>query len=467
MNRRVNFTADRVAHFRFRQSDSGKANQTVYWDAKTPGLGLRVTAGGAKSYIFESRLHGKTVRLTIGDVRTWSIGKAQDEATRLKSLTDQGLDPRQQRKEQAAAAEAFLQEKQRKELSVDKAWNAYIRARTPKWGEVHLRNHQNMVKAGGEKRTRGRRKGEPDTVQPGPLHCLLSLRLSDLDSDKVKGWLEPLAARTPTQAAQTYRALRAFIGWCADHKDYRELVHAEACNRRIAREILPKAKAKADCLQREQLEGWFQEVRKIHNPTIAAYLQVILLTGARRTEMAELQWQDVDFRWQSLSIRDKVEGERVIPLTPYVAALLADLKRRNETPPRIKILRSKKADTPADEPWKPSPWVFSSPTAKSGRLQEPRIQHRRACTAAGIVGLTLHGLRRSFSTLTEWVECPAGVVAQIMGHKPSATAEKHYTVRPLDLLRVHHERIEAWILEQAGIKFDAKTEPGKLRVVPG
>ena len=54
-----------------------------------------------------------------------------------------------------------------------------------------------------------------------------------------------------------------------------------------------------------------------------------------------------------------------------------------------------------------------------------------------------------------------------MGHKPSATAEKHYTVRPLDLLRVHHERIEAWILEQAGIVFDAKADPGKLRVVAG
>jgi integrase len=86
---------------------------------------------------------------------------------------------------------------------------------------------------------------------------------------------------------------------------------------------------------------------------------------------------------------------------------------------------------------------------------------------AGIDGLTLHGLRRSFKSLTEWLEIPAGVTAQLMGHKPSATAEKHYTVRPLDLLRVHHERIEAWILEQAGIKFDAKAEPGKLRVVAG
>jgi len=43
------------------------------------------------------------------------------------------------------------------------------------------------------------------------------------------------------------------------------------------------------------------------------------------------------------------------------------------------------------------------------------------------------------------------VVAQIMGHKPSATAEKHYTERPLDLLRVHHDAIETWVLAQAGI----------------
>jgi hypothetical protein len=59
------------------------------------------------------------------------------------------------------------------------------------------------------------------------------------------------------------------------------------------------------------------------------------------------------------------------------------------------------------------------------------------------------------------------VVAQIRGHKPSATAEKHYTVRPLELLLLHHERIEAWMLEQAGIVFDGRAAPGGLRVVGG
>ena len=78
---------------------------------------------------------------------------------------------------------------------------------------------------------------------------------------------------------------------------------------------------------------------------------------------------------------------------------------------------------------------------------------------------TLHGLRRSFKSLTEWLEIPAGVVAQIMGHKPSATAEKHYTVRPLDLLRVHHEKIEMWILEQAGLPFVDTVEPRRLRAI--
>ena len=144
--------------------------------------------------------------------------------------------------------------------------------------------------------------------------------------------------------------------------------------------------------------------------------------------------------WRGLTIRDKVEGERVIPLTPYVWHLLAALPRRNE-------------------------FVFASSRSENTPLTEPNHAHDKACKVAAIDALTLHGLRRSFGTLTEWLEVPAGVVAQIQGHKPSATAEKHYRVRPLDLLRVHHERIEAWILEQAGVQFTSANELGKLRMV--
>jgi integrase len=133
-------------------------------------------------------------------------------------------------------------------------------------------------------------------------------------------------------------------------------------------------------------------------------------------------------------------------LPPYLASLLAALPRRK------------------DEKGKVVPWVFSSPTAASGRIQEPRIAHQRALKAAGLPHLSLHGLRRSFGTLAEWVEAPVGVVAQIQGHKPSAIAEKHYRRRPLDLLRLWHTRIEAWILEQAGIAQPEEAAEG-LRLV--
>jgi len=199
---------------------------------------------------------------------------------------------------------------------------------------------------------------------------------------------------------------------------------------------------KNDSLRKAQLRPWFETVQKIGNPVISAYLQSLLLTGARRNELAALRWADVDFQWKSLTIRDKVEGERTIPLTPYVEHLISALPRRNE-------------------------FVFSSPAAASGRLEEPRNPHNKALTAAALPALSLHGLRRSFGTLSEWVEVPAGIVAQIMGHKPSAIAEKHYIQRELDLLHLWHVKIESWILEQAGVAFDAKAAPGALRVVAG
>jgi hypothetical protein len=55
-------------------------------------------------------------------------------------------------------------------------------------------------------------------------------------------------------------------------------------------------------------------------------------------------------------------------------------------------------------------------------------------------------------------------MAALMGHKPSATAEG-YRPRSIDALRPFLEHIEAHILGLACVSFDAKAEPGKLRVV--
>lgn len=428
---KVRFTAKRVHEH---TCPDGKA-QAFLWDADAPGLGLRATAAGAKSYIFQGKIHGETVRVTIGDPRSWTIDEAQKEARSLQTLIDDGKDPREVKAEQNAAYAARKAEAVRKSVTVAEAWGAYLEANRGKWSERHYIDHINLARAGGEAKKRGSGK-----TTPGPLAPLMALKLSDLTAKQTSTWLADEAATRPTNAEQSYRKLRAFIRWCEDRPEYAGLVPPGAYSGRSVRDVVPKPKAKDDCLQREQLPAWFAAVRGISNPVISAYLQGLLITGARREELASLRWDDVDFQWGSLTIRDKVEGERTIPLTPYLSCLLSCLPRRNE-------------------------WVFSSPAAADGKLTEPRPSHNKALEVAGLPHVSLHGLRRSFGTLCEWVEMPSGISAQIMGHKPSALAEKHYRRRPLDLLRMWHTKIEAWLLEQAGIEFDAEQAKPGLRAV--
>ncbi|WP_429449517.1 tyrosine-type recombinase/integrase [Paraburkholderia sp. 40] len=452
---KVNFTAARVNGY---SCPEGKA-QSFIWDNGASGLGVRATAAGARTYIWQGKLNGGTVRVTIGSPKDWKIDDARDEARRLQRLVDAGKDPREEAAEQRAAHEARKAETRRQGVTLADAWAQYLDERRSKWSELHHRDHVDLSSVGGQPKKRG--KG---LTEPGPLAQLMPLRLSDLTGEHIARWLEEEAAKRPARARLAFNLLRIFAGWCESKREYRGLVDAQAVSTRISKDTLPKRTAKTDALQREQLTAWFQAVRQTANPTMETYLIGLLLTGARREELAGLRWDDVDFRWRSLHIADKVENEtgRVIPLTPYLASLLAELKRRNDTPPNVRQMAKLESEGKA---WEPSPWVFSSPNAADGRLAAPNRALHRVCQAAGVPPVTLHGLRRSFSSLAEWTETPTGVVAQIMGHKPSAIAEKHYRRRPIDLLRMWHDKIEGWMLEQAGIDFMADVAAPGLRAV--
>jgi hypothetical protein len=76
--------------------------QAFLRDKKSPSLRVRVTANGAKSFVFEAKLHGKTIRKTIGDIRTWTIESAREHANRLRVTLDMGVDPRELERQQKA-----------------------------------------------------------------------------------------------------------------------------------------------------------------------------------------------------------------------------------------------------------------------------------------------------------------------------------------------------------------------------
>ena len=425
------FTAGRVKGFK---CPADKV-QAFLWDVDTKGLGLRATPAGQPSYVFQSRYQDKTIRLTIGSPTAWTIPLAQEKARELQRMIDQGRDPREVKAALTAADVAKRKADRQDVVTVVEAWTVYLAERQAHWGKRHYQDHVAKAAPGGVPAKRG-----AGLTSPGPLAALMPMALRDLTAPVIEAWAAREAKTRPTSARLAWRLLKGFIGWCNEQSAYAGLLAGNPAKTKKSREALGKPGIKSDVLQKGQLAVWFTAMHQIENPVIAAYLQTVLLTGARPGEVMTLRWDDLNTQWKGITIRDKVEGERVIPLTPYVWHLLATLPKRNK-------------------------WIFSSPTAKIGHLSEPTYPHTVACKAAGLDGLTLHGLRRSFKSLTEWLEIPAGVVAQLMGHKPSATAEKHYTVRPLDLLALHHVKIEAWILEQAGVTFDPKAEPGKLRVV--
>lgn len=418
-------------------------SQAFLRDRRAPTLRVRVTSNGAKSFVFEAKLDRQTIRRTIGDVRSWSIDAARAEANRLRVQVDRGDDPRELQRQQTEARRVDAVKAAAEARTVRTVWDEYVEARRPRWGVLHHRDHVAKAKPGGVSATRGTR-GRGQTVG-GPLHPLMAYRLADLTPAVLSEWAARETLTRPTATRLSWRLLRGFLSWCAEHPEYAAVLPQQnPAKAKAVREQLGKARVKQDALQREQLPAWFAAVRQLPNVTAAAYLQVLLLTGARPGELLALRWDDVNWKWKGLAIRDKVEGERMIPLTPYVAYVLNVLPRTNE-------------------------WVFATRSGdedvRGKAMSTPHKPHERACAVAGIDGLTLHGLRRSFKSLTEWLEIPAGVVAQLMGHKPSATAEKHYTVRPLDLLRMHHERIEAWMLREAGLDFDPANSAVSLKLV--
>ncbi len=419
--------------------------QAFLRDTKAPGLRVRVTASGAKSYVFEAKLNRQTIRRTIGDVRAWSIERARGEAIRLRVMLDGGIDPRELERQQAADKAAIAAAATAQAVTVGTLWPLYMAQGRPKrrdaWKPRYSADLASMAAPGGQVKKRGQ-----GLTRPGPMFPLMALPLVDIGEDVLKVWFDREARAGKHQAARALMMFRGFLRWCAGRPEYRAMTDRDAGKAAAIMEALPSVSKRTDALEAAQVPGWWAGVAQLPNPTASAYLRAMLLTGARREEMAALKWQDVDFRWCKLTLADKVGDTRTIPLTPYMASMLAGLRRGK------------------DASGAPSAYVFAS-TGKTGRITDTRASHERALKSAGIERLTLHGLRRSFALLGESAGAPAGAIAQVMGHRPSATAEG-YKPRSVDALRPFLAQIEAHVLALAGVPFDAKAAaPGALRVV--
>jgi integrase len=413
-------------------------------DKDVTGLRVRVTANGAKSFVFEAKLNGKAISRTLGAVSLMTIEEAKFQARELaKTVKNNKQDPRelelQQQEIKALAIAAAADQREAAKVAavtVGDIWPRYLAEGKPKrkdaWKPGYRASLDVMAAPGGVKKKRGQ-----GLTRPGPIYPLMALALGAVTEDALQIWFEREALTAKHQAARALMMFRGFLRWCSARPEYRKLIDRDAGKAPAILENLPQNTKRVDVLGVAQLPGWWRGAEQLSNRTAGVYLRALVLTGARKEELAALKWVHVDFQWHKLTLADKVEQTRTIPLTPYLAQLLATLPRRNE-------------------------FVFAS-ASKAGRISDARSSHTKVLQSAGIKHLTFHGLRRTFTQRGRSV-VPAGAVAQIEGHKPSATAEG-YAVLPLDDLRPYAALIEAKILELAGVTFDAEAEQGQLRVV--
>lgn len=166
------------------------------------------------------------------------------------------------------------------------AWDEYIselktgissKTKRP-YSNRYIADHINLSNSGGDSKIRG-----SGVKVSGPLAFFLDLPLSSITTSTIAEWLSIERQARPTTTAHAYRLLRAFIRWLNSQQRYKAIIKQDEIQNDNVRKVVPRSHSKdGDCLQKEQLEIWFKEVKKLSNPVQSTYLQALLLTGARR-----------------------------------------------------------------------------------------------------------------------------------------------------------------------------------------
>lgn len=185
-------------------------------DKDVTGLKVRVTANGAKAFVYEAKLNGRAISRTLGRFPLMTIDDAKAKARALATTikTDK-KDPRELARLQAEAEAAAAVERAAQDaaaatlqaaqaLTLGTVWADYLQARRAKWSASHHADHLRYSQAGGGKEeTRqgqhragaaapaaGRAPARPDARAPAPLGRERGRRPADRDAER-----RPAAAR--------------------------------------------------------------------------------------------------------------------------------------------------------------------------------------------------------------------------------------------------------------------------------
>jgi integrase len=349
----INFTKIAITNLK------APAKDTVsYYDTKEKGLSVRITANGYKTFMVRKRVHGQIKRIIIGPFPTISVELARKEAQKIKLQIAMGENPLEKNK------------KQIKEKTFGEACDEYMEryAKT----ELKPRSYKDI-----------------ELRLKKVLPFWINKNLSSITKQEVRDLHDRIGRENGKVEAN--RVLECI---CAIYNKM-ILWGWEGINPAIGIEKF-KEKKRDRFILHDELPRFLEALEAEPNKNMRDFFLLCLYTGARKSNVLSMCWEDIDFSIKEWRIPDTKNGDPIrVPLIEQALKILND---------RISLQKS-------------TLWVFPSAGSKSGHLQEPKKSWKQILERAGLSNLRIHDLRRTCGSYQAIAGVSMAVIGKSLGHK--------------------------------------------------
>lgn len=401
------------------------SGQVFHRDDELLGFGLRVGTA-TKTYFAESKVRGRTVRVTIGKHGVFTPEQARVQARRILGDMASGINPNDRKSEERAQG-----------VTLGEAFRAFLEARK----SLKPRTVYDY------RRIMGMLEERQDGAKRDPRKAPLFFRdwkdrpLVAITRDMVARRHREIGAVSQAQANLAMRLLRAVFTFAAER--YRDskgqpLIADNPVRGLSAEKAWYRVERRRHVIKAHELPAFFTALDDLKSDAangradvVRDFILFLLFTGLRRGEAARLRWADVDLKARTVTLTDTKNREpHTLPLPDYLIELLGRraAARENE-------------------------YVFPGPGA-GGWLVEPKKQKLKVVEASG-VEFTLHDLRRTFITVAESLDIAAYALKRLLNHKMRGDVTAGYIVADVERLREPMEKIADYLLKAGGIRRSA------------
>ena len=358
-----------------------KGKRTEVWDNKTTGLQIRITSMGVKTFYVKKRIkNGEVERISIGRFPDVTIEQARRKATEINLAIADGKNP------------AEIKRGKKAELTFAELFEQYY--------ERH---------ALPSKRTASEDKGKYEKYLKKPL-C--NKKISEIKRADIATIHSKITrAGYPTTANRVKALISSIFGWAIT---VGLMETNPALGVRSNRE-----KSRDRFLQTDELPRFFNALREEANDVVRDYFLLSLLTGARRSNVLSMKWDDISFEKGEWYIERTKNGEpQTVVLTDEAMAILESRRKHKSS----------------------SIFVLPSRASSSGHLEEARKGWKRVLDCAGITELRVHDLRRTVGSWQAKQGSSLSIIGKSLNHKNIATTT---TYARLDLVPVRESMSKA------------------------